>query len=229
LRRNEILGVAGVAGNGQRELCEAIVGLRPAASGSIEVNGRNMTGASPRSFIDSGVHYIPSDRKGVGMASEMDVQENSILRKYWSEPIAKGVLTDGREAGLFARRIVDDFAVATPSVHTPVKNLSGGNIQKLLMGRELSDSPLAVVVMHPTWGLDVAATRYVRERLLERREHGTAILLISEDLDELIALSDRLAVIFKGKFMGIIDEPESTPIEKIGLMMAGSELSEALG
>ena len=224
LRENEILGVAGIAGNGQRELCEAIVGLRPVTSGSIKVSGNDMTGASPRSFIDSGVHYIPSDRKGVGMVSEMDVQGNSILRKYWSEPIAKGVIIDGREASSFAGKIVEDFAVSTPSIHTPVKNLSGGNMQKLLMGRELSDSPKAVIVMHPTWGLDVAATRYVRERLLERRENGSAILLVSEDLDELIALSDRLAVIFKGKFMDIIDEPESAPLEKIGLMMAGSGL-----
>ena len=227
LRKNEILGIAGIAGNGQRELCEAIVGLRPTASGSIKVSGCNMTGASPRSFIDSGVHYIPSDRKGVGLVSEIDVQGNSILRKYWSEPVAKGAVIDKREAGSLARQIVDDFAVSTPSIRTPVKNLSGGNMQKLLMGRELSGSPKAVVVMHPTWGLDVAATRYVRERLLERRESGTAILLISEDLDELIALSDRLAVIFKGKFMGVIDDPESTPLEKIGLMMAGSGLPAA--
>ena len=226
LRRNEILGVAGVAGNGQRELCEAIVGLRPMTSGAIEVSGKDMTGASPRSFIDSGVHYIPSDRKGVGLVSEMDVQGNSILRKYWARPVAKGVMIDKRETNSFAEKIVDDFAVSTPSLRTPVKNLSGGNMQKLLMGRELADSPKAVIVMHPTWGLDVAATRYVRERLLERREGGTAILLISEDLDELIALSDRLAVIFKGKFMGIIDDPKSTPLEKIGLMMAGSGLPE---
>ncbi|MCL2010465.1 MAG: ABC transporter ATP-binding protein [Synergistaceae bacterium] len=223
LCRNEILGVAGVAGNGQRELCEALVGLRPAASGSIRVNGKDMTGASPRSFINNGVRYIPADRKGVGMVSDMDVRGNSILRRYWSKPVARGVFIDGRKSDALTKRIVDDFVVSTPSIRTPVKNLSGGNMQKLLMGRELSDEPRAVIVMHPTWGLDVAATRYVRERLLERRENGAAILLLSEDLDELVALSDRLAVIFKGEFMGVIDNPESAPIEKIGLMMAGEK------
>ena len=163
------------------------------------------------------------------MVTDMDVKENSILRKYWSKPIAKGVLINGSEANGLARQIVDDFGVSTPSTRTPVKNLSGGNMQKLLMGRELSNSPQVVVVMHPTWGLDVAATRYVRERLLERRENGAAIFLVSEDLDELIALSDRLAIMFKGKFMGIVDDPESAPLEKIGLMMAGLGLSEAFG
>jgi len=228
LCQNEILGVAGVAGNGQRELCEAIVGLRPVSSGSIKVNGKDMTNSLPRAFINFGVHYIPSDRKGVGIVSDMDVQGNSILRKYWSEPVAKGVFIDRKETEKFARHIVDEFAVSTPSTRTPVKNLSGGNMQKLLIGRELLNSPKVVVAMHPTWGLDVAATRFVRERFLERRKNGGATLLISEDLDELIALSDRLAVMFKGKFMGIISKPESAPLERIGLMMAGSGLSELL-
>ena len=222
LRRYEILGVAGIAGNGQQELCEAMVGLRPVSSGSIAMNGKDITNAPPRSLIDQGVHYIPSDRKGIGMVTDMDVQGNSILRKYWSKPVANSVFINESEANALAWQIVDDFGVSTPSIRTPVKNLSGGNIQKLLMGRELSNSPEVVVVVHPTWGLDVAATRYVRERLLERRENGAAIFLISEDLDELMALSDRLAVMFKGKFMGIVDDPESAPIEKIGLMMAGS-------
>jgi simple sugar transport system ATP-binding protein len=225
LRQNEILGVAGVAGNGQRELCEALVGLRQAA-GAVAVNGADMTGASPRAFINKGVRYIPSDRKGVGMVSDMDVQDNSILRRYWAKPIARGAFIDKKESAACARRVIEDFGVATPSIRTPVKNLSGGNLQKLLMGRELTGSPEVVVVMHPTWGLDVAATRYVRERLLERRESGAAILLVSEDLDELTALSDRLAVLFKGKFMGVIEEPEKAPLEKIGLMMAGSSISE---
>ena len=228
LRKNEILGIAGVAGNGQRELCEAIVGLRPLISGKVSIEGENLTHASPRQFIDKGVHYIPADRKGVGMAPNMDVNNNSILRKYWSEPIANGFFIDWNQTEAYSQRIVHDFNISVPSTHTPVRNLSGGNLQKLLMGRELSDSPKVVIVMHPTWGLDVAATKYVREQLLRQRENGAAILLISEDLDELLALSDRLAVMFKGKFMGIIAEPTDVPVEKIGLMMAGTWISEAL-
>ncbi|MDR3321307.1 MAG: ABC transporter ATP-binding protein [Synergistaceae bacterium] len=224
LRQNEILGVAGVAGNGQRELCEALVGLRPLLSGEIELSGRRMESSSPRRFIDGGVYYIPSDRKGIGMASGMDVISNSIIKKYWSKPVARGVFIDWGRSEDCARCIVEDFDVSVSSLRTPVKNLSGGNLQKLLMGRELSGAPKVVIVMHPTWGLDVSATRYVREQLLAQRGNGSAILLISEDLDELIALSDRLAVIFKGKFMGMIGDPASASAEGIGLLMAGSSL-----
>lgn len=228
LRENEILGIAGVAGNGQRELCEALAGLRALTSGSIKMGDLDLTNASPRQFIDQGVHYIPADRRGVGMVPGMDINNNSILRKYWSNPIAKGRFIDWKESEAQSKRIIEEFNVSAPSVRTPVKNLSGGNLQKLLMGRELSDSPRVVIVMHPTWGLDVAATKYVREQLLAQRENGAAILLISEDLDELLALSDRLAVIYRGKFMGVIAEPENVSVEKIGLMMAGTWISEAL-
>ncbi|MDR0649754.1 MAG: ABC transporter ATP-binding protein [Synergistaceae bacterium] len=221
LRGGEILGVAGVAGNGQRELCEALAGLRPLIKGRIVVNGKRMDGAPPRRFIDELVHYIPSDRKGTGMAPGMDIVNNAILKKYWSKPVARGAFIDWGSSADYAEEIVRKFGVSVSSLSTPVKNLSGGNLQKLLMGRELSGSPRAVIVMHPTWGLDVSATRYVRDQLLARREGGSAILLISEDLDELLALSDRLAVIFKGKFMGVTDDPRSLPIEDIGLMMAG--------
>ncbi|MDR1514546.1 MAG: ABC transporter ATP-binding protein [Synergistaceae bacterium] len=223
LRSREILGIAGVAGNGQRELCEALSGLRPLVSGRIIVNGKRMDGAQPRKFIDERVHYIPSDRKGTGMASGMDIVGNSILKKYWSKPVARGAFIDWNSSADYAEDIVENFGVSVPSLSTPVRNLSGGNLQKLLMGRELSDSPKTVIVMHPTWGLDVSATRYVRNQLLARREGGAAILLVSEDLDELLALSDRLAVIFKGKFMGVLDDPSSVPIEEIGLMMAGGQ------
>ena len=228
LRRNEILGVAGVAGNGQRELCESIVGLRALSSGTITVEGEDLTNASPIQFIKRRVHYIPADRKGVGMVPGMDIGNNAILRKYWVSPIARGVFISRKRTEEYSRRIVEEFNVSAPSVRTPVRNLSGGNLQKLLLGRELSDSPRVVIAMHPTWGLDVSATRYVREQLLRQRENGAAVLLVSEDLDELLALSDRLAVMFKGRFMGIIAEPTAVPIEKIGLMMAGTWISEAL-
>jgi simple sugar transport system ATP-binding protein len=221
LREGEIFGVAGVAGNGQRELCEALAGLRTPFLGFIALDGEEMTGASPRRFIDRGVRYVPADRKGVGMASGMDLRVNAILRKYRRRPVANGPLIDWREAETHARWIVGEFGVFTPSLRAPVKNLSGGNLQKLLIGRELLDNPKVLIVMHPTWGLDVSATRCVRQRLLERRENGAAVLLVSEDLDELLALSDRLAVLFKGQFMAVLPNPASVPVETIGLLMAG--------
>ncbi|MDR2529352.1 MAG: ABC transporter ATP-binding protein [Synergistaceae bacterium] len=222
LREGEIFGVAGVAGNGQKELCEALTGLRTPLSGSVVMGGEELTGASPRRFIDRGARYVPADRKSVGMAPSMDVRANSILRKYWRDPVAKGPFINWKEAEVHARRIVEEFGVLAPSLRAPVKNLSGGNLQKLLMGRELSDNPKVLVVMHPTWGLDVSATRYVRQRLLERRENGAAVFLVSEDLDELLTLSDRLAVLFKGQFMEVLSDPVSVPVETIGLLMAGS-------
>jgi simple sugar transport system ATP-binding protein len=228
LRQNEILGVAGIAGNGQRELCEALVGLRALTAGSVRMGGANLTNASPRRFIDAGVHYIPADRGGVGMVPGMDIRSNAILRKYWSKPIASGAFIDWKRSEKLSKNIIRDFNISAPSPRALVRNLSGGNLQKLLMGRELSDSPKVVIVMHPTWGLDVAATKYARDQLLAQREAGAAIFLISEDLDELLALSDRLAVMYRGKFMGVIAEPESVPPEKIGLMMAGTWISEAL-
>ena len=228
LRPREILGIAGVAGNGQRELCEGIVGLRALTGGRIRMEGTDMTNAAPRDFVDRGVHYIPADRKRVGMAADMDVSSNAILRRYWRNPISRLGLIDWKRSESYSQDIIKDFSVSVPSPRTPVRNLSGGNLQKLLLGRELSGRPKVVVAMHPTWGLDVAATRYVREQLLKEREQGAAILLVSEDLDELMALSDRLAVLFKGRFMGVLADPASASFEEIGLMMAGSWISEVL-
>ena len=224
VRANEILGVAGVAGNGQQELCEALAGLRKLESGRILLSGTNISGMSSRTFIDLGIRYIPADRKGTGLVPNMNVEENSILKKYWSRPVARGMMIDWKRVFEFARSLVSRYSVSTPSLATPVRNLSGGNLQKLMLGRELSDSPQVVIAMHPTWGLDVSATRFVREQLLEERKNGAAVLLVSEDLDELQALSDRLAVLCKGELMGIIDNPADVSRESVGLMMAGTPL-----
>ena len=228
IRKNEILGIAGVAGNGQAELCEAIFGLRGTVSGYVKVNDKDLTNASPRKLMDSGVHYIPADRKGTGMVTALDVKTNSILTGYWMPPVSKGNSINWSEAENRAKSIIEQFNVSTPSTNTAVKNLSGGNLQKLMLGRELSKNPEILIIMHPTWGLDISATRYVWERIISASENGTAVLLISEDIEELLALSDRLAVFSKGEFMGIIDNPKSMPIEKIGLMMAGTHMSEVL-
>lgn len=228
IREREILGLAGIAGNGQHELCEALVGLRPVESGHIIMNNKELENQTPKSFISSGMRYIPADRKGTGLVPNMDIKENSILKKYWKKPVARGLLINWKVVFKQAIDLVKKYSVSTPSVETPVKNLSGGNLQKLMLGRELSDAPKALVAVHPTWGLDVAATHFVRQQILHERDRGTAILLVSEDLEELLSLSDRLAVIFKGEIMGIFDNPgEATP-EKIGLMMAGTPLQSLL-
>ncbi len=226
VRQREILGIAGVAGNGQQELCETLVGLRKVESGTIRVNSREMTNALPKDFISQGVHYVPADRKGTGLVPNMNVSENSILKRYWNRPVSRGLFLNWKEVFAFARELVSRFNVSTPSMETPVRNLSGGNLQKLMLGRELSDSPAALLAVHPTWGLDVAATKFVRDQLLLHRERGGAVLLVSEDLEELIALSDRLAVMCKGEIMGILDSPSSVPVEIIGLMMAGTPLAK---
>jgi len=226
LRQNEILGIAGIAGNGQTELCEAIVGLRKVKSGSIKVKDIELANAVPKAFIAAGVRYIPADRKGVGLVPNMDVNENSILKRYWQKPVSRGITINWKNALAFAKSIVSKFHVSTPSMRTPVRNLSGGNLQKLMLGRELSDEPLAIIAMHPTWGLDVVSANFVREAILKERERGASILLVSEDLDELLSLSDRLAVIHNGKFMGVTDEPLKLSSEMIGLMMAGTPASE---
>jgi len=226
LKEREILGIAGVAGNGQTELCEVMAGLRRLVSGNLFLGGKDITGKGARELIDAGVRYIPADRRGTGMVSNMDVGENSTLKRYWRSPVAHGVIIDWKIVLKHALNIIKNFNVDTPSVGTPVRNLSGGNIQKLMLGRELSDVPKILIAMNPTWGLDVAATRFVREQLLDEREKGASVLLISEDLDELLALSDRLAVMYRGSIMGIVEEPSSFGVEKIGMMMAGTRMDE---
>ncbi len=226
LKEREILGLAGVAGNGQTELCQVMAGLRKMSSGRLSLRGKDVTSLSPRKLIDSGIRYIPADRKGTGMVPNMDVGENSTLKRYWRRPVAKGMLINWRVVLQHALDIIKNFNVDTPSVDTPIRNLSGGNIQKLMLGRELSDVPQVLIAMNPTWGLDVAATRFVREQLLAEREKGAAIFLISEDLDELLSLSDRLAVIYRGRIMGLIEDPNTFGIERIGMMMAGTRIED---
>ena len=221
LREGEIFGIAGIAGNGQQELCEAMVGLRKVEAGEMYINQIRIQKADPKSMISQGVRYIPADRKGTGLVTNMNVQENSILKNYWQKPVSRGITIDWNAVYKFASSIVRKFNVDTPSLNTPVRNLSGGNLQKLMLGRELTDEPPVIIAVHPTWGLDVAATGFVRDTILNEREKGASILLVSEDLDELVAMSDRLAVIHKGRFMGITDEPETLSREALGLMMAG--------
>jgi simple sugar transport system ATP-binding protein len=216
----EILGVAGVSGNGQRELAQVVTGLRPATQGKVWLEGEEITGKPPGEIMLRGLSYIPEERMREGMIKEFSVSENLILREHAQRPYARASFFDFRAISRRSAELIRNYNVKTPSQDTPVKNLSGGNIQKLLLARELSRKPSVVIASQPTRGLDIGATDYVHQRLLEQRGEGTAILLISEDLDEILALSDRIAVIYEGQIMGVVEHAEATP-EKLGLLMAG--------
>lgn len=218
--QGEILGIAGVAGNGQRELVETLVGLRQAAQGRTLVGGQEITKQPPKEIIEQGVCYIPGERL-TGLVPEMSVAENLILKDYCSQQLSRGVFLDRHAVAQFADTLIAKYGVSTPSRDTPLKLLSGGNIQRVMLARETSQSPRLLVTAHPTSGLDVGAIEYVWQQLLQERERGTAVLLVSEDLEEIFALSDRIAVLFAGELMGIVPADEAD-LEEIGLMMAGS-------
>mgnify|MGYP004661057335 CR=1 FL=1 len=222
IRGGEILGVAGVDGNGQDELCEVLAGLRSPDSGSVFLEGRDITGKYARSYIEEGISYIPADRKGVGLVANMSVVENMALKGYCRPPMGKKAgFMDWAYITDFAAERVKDYDVQIPDLFAPVRVLSGGNLQKLMLSREISDETKVIIAMQPTWGLDVGAAEFVHKRLLEAREAGAAVLLISKDLQELTSLSDRIAVMYSGGISGIVEEPRSTDIERIGLLMAG--------
>lgn len=232
IRSGEIVGIAGVAGNGQRELAEVVTGMRTTTSGTISIRQKDMTHKSPYHFIQEGVSHVPGDRLGMGLAGNLSVSDNMIMKSYNQHPIASGIFLQNNVIKQFARELVKAFDVLTPNVKTLARNLSGGNQQKAILAREITagknltegDEPPFLVTVYPTRGLDVGAIETVRRELLEQRSQGVAILLISEQLDELIALSDRIAVLHAGEIMGIVDA-ENADIEQIGLMMAGEQLS----
>ncbi len=220
IREGEILGVAGVAGNGQRELAEVLTGLRKATAGTVTVLECDVTNCSPRKIIGEKVGHVPEDRLGMGLVPNLPVSDNVIMKTYKERPISAGPFLNGGAIGRFARRLVEQFNIATPSVQTPVRLLSGGNLQKTLLAREISISPRLMIAMHPTRGLDVGATEAVRRLLLEQRKQGAALLLISEDLDELLELADRILVLYEGEVQGIVPAKDAD-VGAIGLMMAG--------
>ncbi|MBI9047380.1 MAG: ABC transporter ATP-binding protein [Anaerolineaceae bacterium] len=220
VKSGEILGVAGVSGNGQKELAEVITGLRSVTSGNILLENEDVTSYSPKRLMERSLSYIPEERMRDGMIKEFTVSENLILREHDKIPFSKNGILNLKNISRHSEKMISNYNVKTPSQETMVKNLSGGNIQKLVLAREISRKPHTLIAAQPTRGLDIGATEYVHLRLLEQREEGTATLLISEDLDEIMALSDRIAVIFEGKIMGIIDNADATP-EKLGLLMAG--------
>jgi simple sugar transport system ATP-binding protein len=220
LRSGEIVGLAGVSGNGQRELAEVITGLRPVSQGQITLEGTDITNQQPGSITERQLAYIPEERMRDGMIQEFSVAENMILRDHDREPFSRRGLLFLRVIAQFADKLITSFQIKTPSRDTKVKSLSGGNIQKAVVARELSREPEVLIAAQPTRGVDIGATEYIHSLLLEQRQKGIAILLISEDLDEILALSDRIAVIFEGQIMDVVDSDEATP-EQLGLLMAG--------
>jgi len=217
----EIVGIAGVAGNGQRELVETLVGLRPSTQGRVLVEGQDVTNQPPRALIERGICYIPGERM-VGLVPGLSVAENFVLKDYCKAPFTQGAFLNYAAIDAHADRLVSQYSVTTPSRHTPVKLLSGGNIQRVILARETCQAPTLLIAAHPTSGLDVGATEYIRQLLLEQRDQGTAVLLVSEDLEEVLQLSDRIAVMFAGQIMGILPANQAD-LETIGMMMAGAQ------
>lgn len=222
IRSGEILGLAGVSGNGQKQLAEVIAGLRPVSQGQIFLQGQEVTHLSPAEMIEAGLSYIPEERMHDGAIKEFSVAENLILQDHIRAPYSRGIFLDFRYIAQHAREMIQNFNVKTPSQETPLKNLSGGNIQKLILARELARKPQVLIAAQPTRGVDIGATEYIHNQLLHQRAEGLATLLISEDLDEVQALSDRIAVMFGGEIMGIVDSHQ-TSVEELGLMMAGEQ------
>jgi simple sugar transport system ATP-binding protein len=220
VRAGEILGLAGVSGNGQRELAECLAGLRKATAGQVSLEGQGMTDATPRQRLAAGQAFIPEERMRDGAIREFSVRDNVFLHDHTAPQFTRGVFLDLGAMAAHARALVQRFNVKTPSLETPLKNLSGGNIQKLILARELSRQPKVLIAAQPTRGVDIGATDYIHQRLLEQRAAGTAILLISEDLDEILSLSDRIAVMYEGRIMGVVGRGQATP-EALGLLMAG--------
>lgn len=223
VRAGEIVGLAGVAGNGQRELAQVITGLRKCTKGKIYLNGIDITNQSTGYGIKHGLGHIPEDRTHVGTSPNLSITDNVIMKKYRQPPIARGWMIDMNQATNFATQLKETYEIIVPSVQTPARLLSGGNLQRVILAREISGNPTLLVAVQPTRGLDVGAIEGIQRLLLAQREAGAAILLISEELEELLALSDRILVIYEGKIMGEIVDGN---LEKIGLMMTGTSLEQ---
>jgi ABC-type uncharacterized transport system ATPase subunit len=214
----EIVGLAGIAGNGQRELAEVITGLRCTTGGSLIVHGEKMDSGCALTAIRHGVSHVPEDRTELGSAPNLSLTDNLIMKSYQEPPIAQGWAINQTEANSQASTLKNEYDIVAPSIDTPARFLSGGNLQRLILAREISSRPRLLVAVQPTRGLDVGAIEGVQRLLLTQRETGAAILLISEELDELFALSDRVAVIYEGRIVGQVTEEDR---ETVGLMMTG--------
>jgi simple sugar transport system ATP-binding protein len=220
VHRGEIFGIAGVAGNGQVELAQALTGLRPAGGARIALDGDDLEGLDPIGFREKGVAHIPEDRNHLGVVPSMTVEENVLLCWLHRPSFRRGPLLAWKDIGRVATDLIERYRIATPSRLTRTSLLSGGNVQKLILGRELLDRPRLIIAVHPTYGLDVQATAQVHRCFLEEAAEGAAVILISEDLEEIMSLSDRIGVLFNRTLMGIAPRAEAR-VERLGLWMAG--------
>jgi general nucleoside transport system ATP-binding protein len=223
----EVLGIAGVQGNGQTELVYALTGLTPVISGEISIMGKLVHHSSPRSILERGVAHIPEDRQRHGLILSFPVFDNMVLCTYYLPPFAKGVTLQQKVILEKAGKLVEQFDVRTPNVFVPVSTLSGGNQQKVIVAREFSRPIKLLIASQPTRGLDVGSIEYIHSRIIEKRDEGTAVLLVSPELDEIIALSDRIAVMYKGQIVDILPAAKVSKAY-LGLLMAGVKPSEAL-
>lgn len=220
VKAGEILGIAGIEGNGQTELIEAITGLRKVKSGSVRLNNEPLENRKPRKIVESGVGHIPEDRHKHGLVLDYTIGENMVLQSYYKQPFAKRGVLRFQAIYEYARKLIQQFDVRTPSEYTPARALSGGNQQKAIIAREVDRNPDLLIAAQPTRGLDVGAIEFIHKKLIEQRDAGKAVLLISLELDEILNVSDRIAVIYEGEIVGIVN-PEETDHEQLGLLMAG--------
>jgi simple sugar transport system ATP-binding protein len=215
----EVLAIAGVQGNGQTELAEAILGLRKIHSGSIQVAGKDLTKSNVRQVLEAGVGYIPEDRKKDGLVGDFTIAENLMLDGSFGKPFAKGVQIDFAKRDDIAEKLIKEFDIRTPSATTFAKQLSGGNQQKVVVAREMSRDLKVLIASQPTRGVDVGSIEFIHEQIVAARDAGKTVVIISTELDEVLALADRIAVMYRGRFVGIVDA--KTTREKLGKMMAG--------
>lgn len=219
VRAGEVLGIAGVQGNGQTELIEAVMSLRPVTAGRVAVLGNDVTHSTTKQTLEAGVGYVPEDRSVDGLVKTFSVAENLILDQYDRPPYARGLALRPAAIAAAAKERIAEFDVRTSSADTPVGTLSGGNQQKVIVARELSREVKLLIAAQPTRGVDVGSTEFIHARVISERDHGAAVLLVSSELDEILALADRIAVMYGGKILAVL--PPDTPREQIGLVMAG--------
>ena len=226
VRAGEIVGIAGIDGNGQSELIQAITGLRKVKSGSIKIKGQEVVGLSPRKITEMNVSHVPEDRHRDGLVLEMMLSENIALQTYYKEPLSKNGVLNYNQINSYARKLMEEFDVRAANEIVPASALSGGNQQKAIIAREVDRNPDLLIVSQPTRGLDVGAIEYIHKRLIDERDKGKAVLVVSFELDEILNLSDRIAVIHDGKIQGIV-KPSETNKQELGILMAGGEIKEA--
>ena len=228
VRAGEILGIAGVAGNGQDELVEAITGLRRSTGGAVQLAGENITGWTVRQRREHGLGYVPGDRQKYGLVLGFPISDNLVLTQYYSAPFARGIQREDAAIEQWARKTIEEFDIRTPSWSVPAGTLSGGNQQKVIVAREFSRDLKALVLDQPTRGLDVGSIEFIHKQAIRKREAGTGILLVSAELDEILELSDRIAVMYRGEVVAVVDGPTANK-EEIGLLMATGGRAPAKG